>query len=198
MKDKAVLAPTRHIFSSLAIDPSTSKNTLSCLFAVVTSYLPGLCQSRSTASFPRAATPSQPCRPPSWFFGGAHPSVLCRVSDQLSFKSLPQGSLEKHSPKASFLSEFPWRNQTWFKHIMYLLVCLLGTCLPVCEAQTRLCFEWFLSRGRARTCHYLSVYLSLSVWHIHGSHKSKTNELLPAMSMKMKTGKLEWCTLNSH
>lgn len=34
--------------------------------------------------------------------------------------------MEKRSLKAFFLSEFPSRNQTSFKHTMYLLVCLLG------------------------------------------------------------------------
>lgn len=76
MKDKAVLAPTCCIFSSLVTDPSTSKNTLSWFFAVITSYLPGLCQSRSTAWFPRAATPSRTCRPPSWFLARACLSSL--------------------------------------------------------------------------------------------------------------------------
>lgn len=52
MKDTAVLAPTCHKFSSLAIDPSSSKNTVSCLFTVVTSCLPELCQSCSMAWSP--------------------------------------------------------------------------------------------------------------------------------------------------
>lgn len=57
MKDKAVLAPTCHKFSSLAIDPSSSKNTVSCLFTVVTSYLPELCQSCSMVPHGSCAKP---------------------------------------------------------------------------------------------------------------------------------------------
>lgn len=35
------------------------------------------------------------------------------------------------------------------------------------------------------------VYLTFSVWNIHGSHKSETNKLRSAVNMKIKTGKLE-------
>lgn len=97
MKDKAVLAPTCHIFSSLAIEPS-SKNTLSCLFGVVNSCLPGLCQSCRMAWFSRVAVPSWTCRPSSWFLAGA----LC-----LLLGLFYRAAWRNVAPGPSFLSGFP-------------------------------------------------------------------------------------------
>lgn len=83
MKDKAVLAPTCHKFSSLAIDPSSSKNTVSfCL-----QLFPPISQSSAKAvalQTPQGSCVSQTCRPPSWFLPGAHLSSLLFLTHSFS------------------------------------------------------------------------------------------------------------------